>query len=316
MSENVMLAHEYIPEKHSELIKNWWISEKYDGVCGYYKQKDGKMYSRNNNIYTLPDFINEQLINTGIDLHGEIWFGRNTFDLCSGMANRLDTSDDAWNNMIFMVFDTPDTRYINLKFEERVEIIKKSIGDKFPNIKPVEFTRYDSSKCSIEDILKKIEDLGGEGIVLRKPGSKYEFKRSNNVLKVKSWIFKEAIVTGYLEGTGRLSGMVGSLKVKNDEFGEFKVGSGLNDWQRKNIDNEKRKEIKLQKKDLLDDKYYKKLIEDTKQTGKIKHDALKNLNKYYISMPVIGDIITFRYKETTKFDKPKFPSFICVRDYE
>jgi DNA ligase-1 len=51
--------------------------------------------------------------------------------------------------------------------------------------------------------------------MLRDPKSFYENKRSNSLLKVKTFYDDEATVLGYTEGTGRCQGMVGALKVRN-----------------------------------------------------------------------------------------------------
>jgi len=55
-------------------------------------------------------------------------------------------------------------------------------------------------------------NLGGEGLMLRKPGSKYSNGRSSNLLKVKQFYDEEAKVTGYKKGEGRVSGMMGALE--------------------------------------------------------------------------------------------------------
>lgn len=41
------------------------------------------------------------------------------------------------------------------------------------------------SRQHVIDKLKEVETLGGEGIMLRKPGSQYEGKRSSTLLKLK-----------------------------------------------------------------------------------------------------------------------------------
>jgi DNA ligase-1 len=317
-----MLAHEFKEDSHKTKVIGWWISEKYDGVRGLWDAEKKTMFSRNGNVYTLPDFITKQLIESGISLDGEIWFGRETFDLCSGAARKDVNQDEVWKAMTFMVFDTPD---LKLPFEDRVKLLHTSIKG-LPNIKGVKHYKY-KEDMNLDAELKKIEDLGGEGLVLRKPGSRYVVKRSHDMLKVKSWVYKEAEVTGYNEGAGRLNGMVGSLKIKNTEFGSFKVGSGLNDWQRSSLDNNERISIKneqLHTKKEYDNKHYSKLLDiimsndsptDNDQKKK-KYKAIRQINSDYVSMPVIGDIITFRYKEVTKDGNPKFPTFIGVRDYE
>lgn len=51
--------------------------------------------------------------------------------------------------------------------------------------------------------------------MLRDPESKYENRRSKSLLKVKTFYDDEAEVIGYKPGTGRCSGMVGALRVRN-----------------------------------------------------------------------------------------------------
>jgi len=353
MPEFVMLAHNYDEKKHANKIKGnkakgkpgFWISEKYDGVRG--RAINAIMYSRTSKIYTLPDFITKQLESIVdeegniLELDGEIWFGYDTFDLASGSARRSDNNDEVWEQMTFMVFDTPD---LELPFEDRIRKLNKAIKAAKPaNIKGVKHYEFDHTKTTIQEELEKIEAIGGEGLVLREPGSMYEFARSHSMIKVKSFMYKEAIVTGYSEGTGKYEGMVGALLVESKEFGpedmdeeskeyvKFKVGSGLNDWQRfcaaittnwksketqKKIDNG-RKLIGDKHKVDPEDEGYKYLIRTIQTTkGKPRIEAMHQLNKAYIQMPVIGDKITFRYKELTKDGNPKFPTFVGVRNYE
>lgn len=74
----------------------------------------------------------------------------------------------------------------------------------------------------------------GEGVMLKDPKSKYEGRRSFSLLKVKRFEDTEAKVTGYQKGTGRCTGMMGALLVKEKDGTAFKIGSGFDDSQRKN----------------------------------------------------------------------------------
>jgi DNA ligase-1 len=278
MTEHVMLAETYDPDTDSKKVIGWWYSEKYDGVRGLWKADEKKMYSRAGLEYSLPDFFREQLESISIDLDGEIWFGNDTFDLASGQARKGHMDEEKWKkNMIYKVFDTPNTE---LDFEDRIRFLQPHIKG-YSHIKGVKFYKVKTT-TNLEEELRLIECEKGEGIVFRKPKSKYVFKRSKDMLKYKSWSFDEATVIGYLPGNGRLDDMVGALKIENEQFGKFKVGSGLNDKQRISMDNNIR--IENKKKDS--------------------------------SIPVIGDVITFRYKEVTKSGNPKQPTFFCLRDYE
>jgi DNA ligase-1 len=69
----------------------------------------------------------------------------------------------------------------------------------------------------------------GEGIMIRDPDSIYEGKRSDTLLKVKKFDDSEALVIGHNKGTGRCSGMLGALVVREKDGTEFKIGSGFDD---------------------------------------------------------------------------------------
>jgi len=345
MSKLVMLAHPYVEDKHKDKVNGWWMSIKYDGVRGFWN--GNIMTSRNGLEYTLPDYITKQLKKfknedgTPMKLDGEIWFGNDTFAIASGAARRYENDIEVWKNMMYMVFDIPDTKLV---FEDRIKLLNKTLkklGTEIPNIRGVVHSQFKSSETTISNELLKVEENGGEGLIIRKPNSMYIFDRSHDMLKVKSWSYKEAEVISYLEGKGKYIGMVGSMEVKSDEFGDedsdekkmitFRVGSGLNDWQKwsglttkenwnkkevqQAIDESRRKQKKTMNKNS--DELFKSLnhIIDT-QTGKAKIDALHKLNELYTTMPLIGDKITFRYKELTKTGSPLFPTFVGVRDYE
>jgi len=80
----------------------------------------------------------------------------------------------------------------------------------------------------------EVRELGGEGLMLRKPQSTYERTRSTSLLKVKKFLDAEAVVTGYQAGKGRHKGRVGALWVKLSNGKECKVGTGLKDKDREN----------------------------------------------------------------------------------
>lgn len=53
------------------------------------------------------------------------------------------------------------------------------------------------------------------------------------MLKVKRFEDAEATVVGHQAGTGRCTGMMGALLMKEKDGTEFKIGSGFDDSQRK-----------------------------------------------------------------------------------
>lgn len=81
----------------------------------------------------------------------------------------------------------------------------------------------------LEEEMKRITGLKGEGVMLRDPKSHYEYRRVDTMLKVKEFQDDEATVIGKEKGTGRCENMMGALVVKNKQGVEFKVGSGFTD---------------------------------------------------------------------------------------
>ena len=70
--------------------------------------------------------------------------------------------------------------------------------------------------------------------MIKDPSSKYEFKRSKKLLKVKVFEDTEATVIGHQKGTGRLAGVMGALEMKGDDGILFKIGTGFDDKERRN----------------------------------------------------------------------------------
>jgi DNA ligase-1 len=82
--------------------------------------------------------------------------------------------------------------------------------------------------------LAQVEAVGGEGMMLRQPGSRYENGRSATLLKVKSFHDAEARVLKHLEGAGRHKGRLGALLVEMPGGTTFSVGTGFSDSEREN----------------------------------------------------------------------------------
>jgi DNA ligase-1 len=85
----------------------------------------------------------------------------------------------------------------------------------------------------LQDLLREVTAVGGEGLMLREPGSKYVRVRSPSLLKVKTFIDTEAKVIGHGPGKNRLQGMMGTLMCELPVTGAtFDVGTGFSDAQR------------------------------------------------------------------------------------
>jgi len=78
---------------------------------------------------------------------------------------------------------------------------------------------------------------GQEGIILKDADSIWENKRSKGQVKFKAELDMDAVVTGWIEGTGKYEGLLGALQCESaDGIIKVNVGSGFTDEDRKTID--------------------------------------------------------------------------------
>jgi DNA ligase-1 len=85
----------------------------------------------------------------------------------------------------------------------------------------------------LEKFYNSLIAQGAEGIMLRKPNSPYERKRSHNLLKLKPSYSDEAIVIGHETGEGRNKDRLGALVCTWQSI-TFNIGTGLTDSDRNN----------------------------------------------------------------------------------
>lgn len=217
----LLLAHVW--ENDIDLA-GWWMSEKLDGVRAYW---DGKRFiSRLGNLFHAPDWFSAGLPETPLD--GELWLERKAFQKTVSIVRRQDKSDH-WKQIRYVVFDAPA---LADPFEERLTFLADSLA----RINS-EFVRlHEHEQCrNLEHLraeLERIEALGGEGLMLRQPRSKYEAGRSATLLKVKNFHDADGVVIEHVPGKGRHKGRLGALVVKMPDGTVFSVGTGFSDKQR------------------------------------------------------------------------------------
>lgn len=205
-------------------LSGWWMSEKLDGVRAYW---DGQQFlSRQGNLYHAPDWFVAGLPNVPLD--GELWIDRKAFQRTVSVVRRQDKSDH-WKSVRYIVFDAPAAA---TSFEDRIDFLKDGIR----GWKNTFVTIHEHMLCRdvthLREELKRIESLGGEGLMLRQPGSKYASGRSSTLLKVKTFYDAEAEVIGHEPGKGRHQGRLGALTVRLSNGKTFSVGTGFSDKQR------------------------------------------------------------------------------------
>jgi len=202
----------------------WWLSEKLDGVRAFW---DGKQFwSRLGNLFHAPDWFVAGLPKVTLD--GELWLGRKKFQRAVSIVRRHD-KPDLWNEVRYVVFDAPNQEK---GFEARMEFVREALQ----TAQPPYALAHDHMRCQglnhLRKELARLEALGGEGLMLRRPGSRYESGRSATLLKVKTFHDAEARVLKHLEGSGRHIGRLGALLVELPNGTTFSVGTGFSDAER------------------------------------------------------------------------------------
>jgi DNA ligase-1 len=205
-------------------LTGWWMSEKLDGVRAYW---DGKQFiSRQGNLYHAPDWFLEGLPDVPLD--GELWLDRKKFQRAVSIVRRQD-KPDLWKEISYLIYDAPA---LSEPFETRLEYVAELLLKGTPRFaRALEQQRCNSVEHLREE-LARVEALGGEGLMLRQPGSMYESKRSSTLLKVKTFRDAEARVIGHEPGKGRHKGRLGALFVELPGGIQFKVGTGFSDAER------------------------------------------------------------------------------------
>ncbi len=238
-------------------VTGWWISEKLDGVRGVWTGKE--MLTRSGNPIQLPKWFTKNFPPFALD--GELWIGRKKFGEMSGIVQQTNAGD-AWEKVTFCIFDVPHDKK---PFEARMDMAKQWFKNHSSDYAEIIQQTLCKSNNHLLSMLEEVEKKGGEGLMIRRPGSLYKRGRSGDILKVKTFHDAEAVVVGHIEGKGKYSGKLGALLVQLSNGIQFRIGTGFTDKQRK-------------------------------------------------SPPPIGSTITFKYKEINPSSKPRFASFLRVRD--
>lgn len=217
----LLLGH---PWDNSQDLAGWWMSEKLDGVRAYW---DGQqLISRYGNTYLAPDWFLAGFPKEPLD--GELWIGRGEFQKTVSVVRRKDKSKH-WKEVRYQVFDAPARK--KSPFEDRLDFLEGALPRDHDFL-----VNLDHALCRdlqhLRAELKRVEALGGEGLMMRRPQSLYEAGKSHSLLKVKTFFDAEAIVTGHLPGKGKHKGRLGALQVKLADGTEFSVGTGLSDADR------------------------------------------------------------------------------------
>jgi len=217
----LLLAHKWEVDHDPT---GWWMSEKLDGVRAYW---DGETFvSRLGNSFVAPAWFTADLPADTLD--GELWVDRKKFGQTISIV-RSGAGGEDWRAVRYVVFDAPNARG---GFEDRLAHAR-AVLDRAgaPHASALAHVRCDGVD-HLRAELARVEALGGEGLMLREPGSTYVVGRSASLRKVKTFHDAEARVVGHAPGTGKHKGRLGALVVELPSGRRFNVGTGFSDAER------------------------------------------------------------------------------------
>lgn len=272
---NVQLAKTYEPG----IIKpNEWfsISQKINGTRATYFA--GSMISRSaHKIEGLSDIIADieslqkhfaaRIVLDGeLRLHDEFCRGltdNEAFKIGTGIANSTKDMSQKYK-LQFVIFDIMSLEdwafeFCQFKYSQRLEALETAKSfierDNLSKLRVVPRLYSGIDQDMIETCLIEANRNGWEGIMINRD-ERYQFKRTNAILKYKSFNTIDLECIGMLEGTGKYEGTLGALCCK---FGDniVNVGTGFTDAQRSFIWNRgswiKGKIIEVKYKDVTSD---------------------------------------------------------------
>ena len=245
----VQLANKYFDKPEYVEGKEFAITTKIDGgrIIAIKENGSVSFFTRAGQRYEgLVDLEKEMLdrIPDNFVLDGEITvFDYKNYDSKDAykQAMKITRADGEKHGVKMLVFDGMPvadwkTQYCPLSWSVRrktLEIIFTKDTYVYFELLPVLYQGTDTSK--ITELLDAEIARKQEGVMINICDARYDFKRTNSLLKVKKMNTLDLQIIGFEEGSGRLTGTLGAILVRYKDGNVVKVGSGFTDWLREEI---------------------------------------------------------------------------------
>ena len=243
---NVMLANKYFDKPEVINGREFVITTKIDGSRIIAMKDNGQVsfWTRQGQKYEGLIDLEEALKNISEDnfvLDGEI-VAMNTDkeDTYKNTMKLSRTKEQAKHGLKMLVFDYMPIANFKLQCCSMTYSARRStlsaIFDlngqhlaPYFELLPMLYRGTDTNK--IIELLNEQTAKGEEGIMINICDAPYDFKRSNNLLKVKKFQDTEVKIVGYEEGVNKLAGTLGAFICEYKD-NIVRVGSGLSDEDR------------------------------------------------------------------------------------
>lgn len=254
---DVQLANKYFEKPEVVEGKEFYLTTKIDGgrIIAIKEDNKVKFYTRQGQEYEgLVDLEQELLekLPDNICLDGEITL-LDPKNLTSEdqykqtmMITRKDGEKHGVKMLVFDImtsyeFKNQDCPTPYYKRREHLEALFKKNDYTYFKMLPVLYKGTDSNE--ILNWLNYNINKGEEGVMINIADAPYDFKRTNNLLKVKKFNSCDLRVLDMEEGTGKNQNKLGAFLCEFKDNNIVKVGSGLTDELREEIWNNKERYI-------------------------------------------------------------------------
>jgi len=127
-----------------------------------------------------------------------------------------------------------DSKETVLSCSDRYAELERRIQKKTQHLKLVPRDKVTAEYAPIKELHDKYVAQGYEGAMVKDLDASYLFGRGHEVMKLKAFFDADLKIEGFIEGTGKHEGKLGSVLVKYEGV-EVQIGSGFNDELREQI---------------------------------------------------------------------------------
>lgn len=219
--------------------EKFFLSRKANGIRGSYL--NGRFLSRQGKEISGLRHIIDDISKLGLDnffIDGEL-ARKNTDGIDDNENFRLSSSiinsdSDSKDEIEFVIFDILETINDDSPYSKRkkfMEELQQKINDSgIENIRIIEMVYEGNDVGEINKWLEYSDKNNWEGLMLNKDTS-YKFKRTTDVIKVKTFHSADLKIIGYKPGTGRNEGRLGSFVI-DFKGNSVDIGYGYSDEER------------------------------------------------------------------------------------
>jgi len=187
-----------------------YVQPKFDGVrcLAYWEGGEVKLLSRGGKPYYVPHIAAQvaSMLQPGRVLDGEIYIHGRTFQEITKLVKKYRPGET--EELDFWVYDTFEVKEPQVTWDARWEALLRLRVDGLKNIHICPTLIAGSAEEVMVHRLEYVE-RGFEGAIVREGHAGYEIgRRSNHLLKVKTFMDAEYKIIGHTEGVGAYAGCV------------------------------------------------------------------------------------------------------------